>query len=244
MLLKSRSSFSVIIPWYFWNNWQYFWEYSQHYLFLFFPLRLRSRSGWLLLKPNTFRLLHQAVAVSGENQSPGWELTCIKYISYSKTCQTINKPSVVTADRAMKRSFLTITATAFLLAEEADGLYWPHSLRWSFFDNCIFWVTRGFSCVSPRGWEACMCLKVKTERLVLWREDINSENQITPLLSRLTTTLVWRKRNVINRGFTRHIFTPFARQTEQMRETSAPHAQITFLLVMTPQLQTQSTCKQ
>lgn len=126
-------------------------------IFFFFPLRLKSRSGWLLLKLNTFRLLHQAVAVSGGNQSPSWELTCIKYISYSKTCQTINKPSVVTADRAMKRSFLTITATAFLLAEEADGLYWPHSLRWSFFDNWNFEWQEDFLVSAPEvGRHACV----------------------------------------------------------------------------------------
>lgn len=67
------------------------------------------------------------VAVSGELQSLSWELTCIKCISYPQTRQTVNKPSLVTADRAVEQGFLPTIATDFLQAEEAEGLYWPFS---------------------------------------------------------------------------------------------------------------------
>lgn len=69
------------------------------------------------------------MAVSGELQSLSWELTCVKCISYFNTRQTINEPSLVTADGALEQGFLPIIVMAFLQAEEGDRLYWLHSLK-------------------------------------------------------------------------------------------------------------------
>lgn len=86
-------------------------------IYLFYVL------GWKVVlvdffELNSFRLLHQAVLVSGELWSLSWELTCIQSISSSKTCQIINKPSLVTADRAVGQYFLPIIFMAFLQPEE------------------------------------------------------------------------------------------------------------------------------
>lgn len=80
-------------------------------------------------------------------------------------------------------SFLSLSWPFCSLRKEGDGLYWPCSLRCSFFGN---WTseTKGFSGVSPRGCGACTCVWIKTlKRLVVWRGEINSKNWFMELLA-------------------------------------------------------------
>lgn len=158
--LKSRSWNSDSIPLYFWNNQEHSRVCSQYLPFLLF--RLESCSGWFLFELNSFRLLHQAVLVSGELWAGNWPASNLSAAPRPVKSSTSPPLSQLT-ELWGNISFLSFSWPFCSLRKEGDGLYWPCSLRCSFLGNWTS-ATRGFSGVSPRGCGAGTHLRINSEK--------------------------------------------------------------------------------